>query len=77
MNIALVDELIKIAESVGLPSAEAQTVLLTRSFADAVDADWLWSREMRITAVPTHIYEGKRLAGFASYDDFVRLIGKN
>lgn len=75
-NIALVDELLRIAGSVGLPVDEARTVLATRSFAAAVDADWQRAGELRITAVPTHLCAGKRLAGFSSYDDFVRLIGK-
>jgi predicted DsbA family dithiol-disulfide isomerase len=75
-NIALVDELLQIAGSVGLPLDEAQTVLASRSFATAVDADWQRATELRITAVPTHLCGNKRLAGFSSYDDFVRLIGK-
>ena len=75
-NIALVDELMRIAESVGLPLDEARAVLAKRSFAAAVDADWQRAGELRITAVPTHLCGGKRLAGFSSYDDFVRLIGK-
>ena len=75
-NIALIDELIRIAGSVGLPVDEARTVLAERSFASAVDADWQRAREMRITAVPTHICGGKRLAGFNPYVDFERLIGK-
>jgi len=75
-NIALVDELMRIAESVGLPVDEARAVLAARSFAAAVDADWQRAGELRITAVPTHLCGGKRLAGFGSYDDFVRLIGK-
>jgi predicted DsbA family dithiol-disulfide isomerase len=73
-NIALIDELIRIAECVGLPANEARKVLSERSFASEVDADWQRSREMRITAVPIHLCDGKRLAGFSSYDDFVRLI---
>jgi predicted DsbA family dithiol-disulfide isomerase len=76
VNIALVDELLKIAESVGLQADEALKILNTRSFVAAVDADWQRSRDMRITAVPTHLFERKRLAGFAPYDDFVRLIEK-
>jgi predicted DsbA family dithiol-disulfide isomerase len=76
VNIALVDELLKIAESVGLQADEALKILNTRSFAAAVDAAWQRSRDMRITAVPTHLFEGKKLAGFAPYDDFVRLIEK-
>ena len=75
-NIALVDELMRIAESVGLPLDEARAVLAARSFAAAVDADWQRAGELRITAVPTHLCGGKRLAGFSSYDDFVHLIGK-
>ena len=65
-----------IAESIGLSPVEARKVIETGSFAAAVDADWQLSRELRVTAVPTHIYEGKRLAGFAAYEDFERLIGK-
>lgn len=75
-NIALDDELRLIAGSAGLPEHEAQVVLTSRSFAAAVDADWKLARELRINAVPTHLCDGRRLAGFSSYDDFVRLIGK-
>ena len=75
-NIALVEVLIRIAASVGLSEVEAGTVLTTRSFAAEVDADWQRARELRITAVPTHLCDGRRLAGFSHYDDFVRLIGK-
>lgn len=44
-NIALVDELMRIAESVGLPVDEARAVLAARSFAVAVDDDWQRARE--------------------------------
>ena len=76
INIGLIDELIRIAESVDLPGDEARFVLANRSCASLVDADWQRARELRITAVPTHLFDGKRLTGFSSYDDFVRLIGK-
>jgi predicted DsbA family dithiol-disulfide isomerase len=75
-NLALHDVLLRIAESIGLPSDEAQDVLVERSFAGAVDADWQRAGDLRISAVPTHLCDGKRLTGFAPYDDFVRLIGK-
>jgi predicted DsbA family dithiol-disulfide isomerase len=75
-NIARVDELVRIAESVSLPGDEARAVLTAGSFAAAVDADWQRARELGITAVPSHLCGGKRLVGFGSYDDFVRLIGK-
>jgi predicted DsbA family dithiol-disulfide isomerase len=77
VNIALVDELARIATAVGLPADEARTVLEERSYAAAVDADWQRARDLGITAVPTHLCEDRRLTGFAAYEDFVRLIGKS
>jgi predicted DsbA family dithiol-disulfide isomerase len=76
INIALIDDLVRIAGSVGLAEDEAREVLSERSFAAAVDGDWQRAGELRISAVPTHLCDGRRLAGFGSYDDFVRLIGK-
>jgi predicted DsbA family dithiol-disulfide isomerase len=75
-NIALVDDLAEIAESVGLPGDEARQVLETKSHAPAVDADWRRAGEMGITAVPTHLCEGRILVGFSPYEDFVKLIRK-
>jgi predicted DsbA family dithiol-disulfide isomerase len=77
VNIALVDELVRIAAAVELPTDEARSVLTERSFSGAVDADWERAMDLRITAVPTHLCGGKRLAGFAEYEDFVRLIGES
>jgi predicted DsbA family dithiol-disulfide isomerase len=74
VNIALVDELVRIAAAVGLPANEARTVLEERSYAAAVDADWQRAMGLRITAVPTHLCGEKRLTGFAAYEYFVRLI---
>ena len=66
----------RIAEAVGLAGDGAREVLTAGSFAAAVDADWQRARELGITAVPSHLCAGKRLVGFAPYDDFVHLIGK-
>lgn len=77
VNIALVDELVRLAAAIGLPADEARTVLAERSYAALVDADWQRAMDLHITAVPTHLCGGRRLTGFASYDDFVRLIGKS
>ena len=76
VNIALADELVRIAAAVELPPDEARIVLAERTFSGAVDADWQRAMDLGITAVPTHICSGKRLTGFAAYDDFVRLIGE-
>ena len=75
-NIAEVDELVLIAGATGLPEDEARKILAEESFSAAVDADWQRAGQLGVTAVPTHFCAGKRLVGFSSYDDFVRLIGK-
>lgn len=75
-NIALAEELARIAEAVGLPGNEAREALAAGSFATAVDADWQRAGELGVTAVPTHLCAGRRLVGFGSYEDFVRLIGR-
>lgn len=76
VNIAQIDALVRIAASAGLSADEAQTVLAERSYAATVDADWKRAVDLRITAVPTHLFEGKRLVGFTGYDDYVQLIGR-
>lgn len=77
INISVADELAQIAASVGLSADDAHVVLATRSFGAEVDADWQRAGELRINAVPTHLCGARRLTGFSSYDDFVRLIGKD
>jgi len=74
LNIAQGDELVRIAEAVGLPGNEARAVLGAGSFAAAVDADWQRAGELGVSAVPTHLCAGRRLVGFSPYEDFVRLI---
>jgi predicted DsbA family dithiol-disulfide isomerase len=75
-NIALGMVLEEIAAEVGLSSLEAREVLAAGSYGAAVEADWQRAEELGVTAVPTHLYAGKRLVGFSGYEDFLRLIGK-
>ena len=73
-NIALTDELLRIAEGAGLPPEEARKVLREGTWAAAVDDDWKRSRKAGIAAVPTHLFLGRRLVGFAPYEDYRRLV---
>jgi predicted DsbA family dithiol-disulfide isomerase len=75
-NISLGNVLEEIAAAVGLSSLEAREVLVAESYRAAVEADWQRAGTLGVTAVPTHLCSGKRLVGFSSYDDFLRLIGK-
>lgn len=67
-NIGDVNELAAIAKSVGLPGEEARSVLESRKFREAVDADWLRSRELGITAVPTFVVDRRAIVGAQPYE---------
>ena len=73
-NIGKVEELVALAKSVGLPVKEARSVLESRNFKEAVDADWSRSRSLRITAVPTFLADHQAAVGFQSYEALERFM---
>ena len=76
-NIAKVPVLLDLTESAGLPREEAASVLATRAFKAAVDADWVLSREKAITAVPTFVMKQDKLVGAQPYDMLERFMAAN
>lgn len=76
-NIAQVSVLVDLADAIGLPREEAQTVLTTRAFRASVDADWALSRTKGITAVPTFVMNHDTLVGAQSYGELKRLVEAN
>jgi predicted DsbA family dithiol-disulfide isomerase len=68
VNIAKADELLKLARAVGLPGEEAGEVLNTRSFREAVDADWDLSCARGISAIPTFVLDDAAVVGAQSYE---------
>lgn len=73
-NIAILEELLKIARRAGLPEAEARAVLEEGVFGREVDDDWQRARLLGISGVPAFICNRKLLVGFRPYRDFVDLI---
>jgi predicted DsbA family dithiol-disulfide isomerase len=73
-NLGDVDVLVEIAESVGLPAAEAREVIGDRRFKDAVDADWAKSHQIGVTGVPTFVAEGQGVVGAQPYEMLVQLM---
>jgi predicted DsbA family dithiol-disulfide isomerase len=67
-NIGRVDELVMLAKGIGLPEKEARSVLESRPFKEAVDADWSRSRDLGITGVPTFVIDQKGIVGFQPYE---------
>jgi len=74
INIALIPELLKLAESVGLPEEEAKDVLQTRSFREVVDSDWERARKLGITMVPTFMVDGHAMVGAQPYEAMERFM---
>ena len=73
-NIADIDLLVEIAESVGLDGAAARDVLENRTFQAAIDADWEKSRQYGVTGVPTYVADGKGVVGAQPYEVLVQLM---
>lgn len=73
-NIARSDELIRIAEEAGLDLDEARGIIETRSFGEAVDADWAQARSARVPAVPTHMFRGRAQVGFRPYEALAEFV---
>ena len=75
-NIADIEVLVELAASVGLPASEARNVLTTRSFREAVDADWAKSRQYGVTGVPTFVADGYGVVGAQPYEALAGLLDK-
>jgi predicted DsbA family dithiol-disulfide isomerase len=77
-NLAVIENLVAIAETVGLNGGDARAVLDSRRFKGAVDADWQHCRELGVTGVPTFVIGTQGLMGAQPYEvlaEFVTTIG--
>jgi predicted DsbA family dithiol-disulfide isomerase len=73
-NIGSPEELVAIAESVGLDGKAAAQVLAARSYSDAIDQDWQRSAEVGVTGVPTFVAGGYGVVGAQPYEVLERLV---
>ena len=74
VNVGDVEALLVVAEAVGLDVAAAREVLESRSFKDAVDADWEKSRQYGVTGVPTFVVGRQGAVGAQPYETLERLL---
>lgn len=73
-NIGKVEVLARIADESGLPAGEANEVLTSRSFKDAVDDDWRRCATVGVNAVPTFLAGRYLMVGAQPYEELERLI---
>jgi predicted DsbA family dithiol-disulfide isomerase len=74
VNVGDVEALLVVAKAVGLDVAAARTVLESRSFKDAVDADWDKSRQYGVTSVPTFVVGRQGVVGAQPYETLEKLL---
>ena len=63
-NIAHKDVLLPLVEAAGLDVGAAETVLESRSFSSAVDAEWNRARQFGVSGIPTFVYRGYASSGY-------------
>ena len=73
-NIGQLGPLVEIAEEVGLPADEASDALNSRSFKEAVDADWRRCAAIGVNAVPTFLAGRYLMVGAQPYEEMERLV---
>jgi predicted DsbA family dithiol-disulfide isomerase len=73
-NIGDTDELVRIAESMGLPGDQAREVIEKRTHKAAVDADWEKSRSYGVTGVPTFVIGERGVVGAQPYEALEELV---
>ena len=76
-NIAKLPVLLDLAEFTGLKREEAESVILNRTFKEAVDEDWALSIKNGIKAVPTFKMKNDQLVGAQSYGTLERMFISN
>lgn len=66
-NLAEIPILLELAKIAGLSPEQAEEILHTRKYKEAVDKEWHYCRERKITAVPTFSLGTQVLVGAQSY----------
>jgi predicted DsbA family dithiol-disulfide isomerase len=73
-NLADIDVLMDVVQSVGLSVASARQAIEERTFKLAVDQDWEKSHAYGVTGVPTFVAAGYGLVGAQPYENLAQFI---
>ncbi len=76
-NIGKVPVIVKVAESIHLNAKDAQMIIENRTYKDAVDLDWKRSYRLKVTAVPTFLFNHQSMVGAQTYDALEKLLVSN
>lgn len=73
-NIGDVDVILDVVKKAALDVDAARGVIETRSFSDAVDADWALSGSYGVSGVPTFVAKGQGVVGAQPYEALVQFV---
>jgi predicted DsbA family dithiol-disulfide isomerase len=73
-NIGSVEVLTAVAARLGYDAEDLRRALTERRFRDEVQREYVESREIGVTAVPTFVAEGYAIVGAHPYETFQRLM---
>ena len=76
-NLADQDLLAKLAGKAGLSKKEATEVLENRVYQEAVDIDWMRSRQIGISGIPTFVIGQYGISGAQPYEMLERFVVEN
>ncbi len=76
-NLANQNLLVNLAGEAGLSTQEAAEVLENRSYREAVDLDWMRSRQIGISGVPTFVMGQYGISGAQPYEMLERFVVEN
>lgn len=73
-NIGDPQVLLNLVAAAGLDRQVAAVVIQERTFAAAIDADWMLAREYGVTGVPTFVAGGRGVVGAQEYATLAKLV---
>lgn len=74
INLSDIDELVDIADSIGLDSSKARQVIEQGEFKQAVDDDWRRAHHAGVTGVPTFACKDLMVVGCQPYEILERFV---
>ena len=77
INIAALENLIRVGTDVGLATEECRDVLASRRFRDEVDADWNRARTLGLTGVPTFVVGRNGVSSAQPYEVLDQLLAQS
>lgn len=75
-NLADKSVILDLVASTGLDVPQAEKIIDSRSYADAVDRDWEKARELELVAAPTFLMKDQRLVGAKPYQVLEKMVAQ-